>query len=47
MQQIFLEKLIVAQLLKFPAFVLEPESLLPCSQEPSIGPYTVPHESKP
>jgi hypothetical protein len=39
-----LEKLVVAQLVKLPAFIMEPEkgSLnVPFSQDPSTGPYPV------
>jgi hypothetical protein len=36
---VFLVELVVSQLLKkFPAF-MEPENSLPCSQEPTTGPY--------
>jgi len=41
-----LEKLTVNQLLKKFNF-LEPESSLPCSQEPAMGPYPEPNESSP
>jgi hypothetical protein len=35
------EKLIVTQLVKeYPAFFMEPEGSLPCSQKPTTGPYT-------
>jgi hypothetical protein len=41
-----LEKLIVTQLIKkYPAFFMEPEGSLPCSQKPAIGPYHEPAES--
>jgi hypothetical protein len=40
------EKLIVTQpLKKNPAFFMEPEGSLPCSQKPAIVPYTKPAES--
>jgi hypothetical protein len=40
------EKLIVTQLAKiYPAFFMESEGSLPCSQKPTIGPYYEPAES--
>jgi hypothetical protein len=39
-------KLIVTQLIKkYPAFFMELESSLPCSQKPATGPYPEPAES--
>jgi hypothetical protein len=32
---------------KFPNTLMEPVSLLPCSQEPSTGPYPEPDQSSP
>jgi hypothetical protein len=46
MVQDILEKLIVTQLVKQqPAFFMEPEGSLMCSQKPAIGPYPEPAES--
>jgi hypothetical protein len=40
------EKLIVTQLVKkYPAFFMEYEGSLPCSQKPATGPYPEPAES--
>jgi hypothetical protein len=40
------EKLIVTQIVKkYPAFFMEPEGSLPCSQKPATGPYPEPAES--
>jgi hypothetical protein len=42
----FFEKLTVTQFVKQePAFVMEPECSLPCSQKPATGPYPEPAES--
>jgi hypothetical protein len=44
--RIFFEKLMVTQLVKQqPAFFMEPEVSLPCSQKPATGPYSEPAES--
>jgi hypothetical protein len=44
--RIFFEKLIITQLVKhYPAFFMEPEGTLPCSQKPAIGPYSESAES--
>jgi hypothetical protein len=44
--RIFLEKLIVIQLVKkYPAFFMEPDGSLSCSQKPATGPYLKPAES--
>jgi hypothetical protein len=41
--RILFERLIVTQLIKtYPAFFMEPKSLLLCSQKPAIGPYSEP-----
>jgi hypothetical protein len=43
---IFIEKLIVTQLVEEePAFFMEPEISLPCSQKPATGPHPEPAES--
>jgi len=43
---VLLEKLIVTQLVKSsPLYFMEPESSLPCSQEPSTGTYPDSDES--
>jgi len=44
--QVIIEKLIVTQFLKkYPAFFMEPEGLLPCTQKPAIRSYSEPVES--
>jgi hypothetical protein len=43
---VLLKKLKVAQLINLPRF-MEPESSLPCSQEPATGHYPAPDESSP
>jgi hypothetical protein len=44
--RILFEKLIVTQLVnEYPAFFMEPEGSLPCSQKPVTGPYPAPAES--
>jgi hypothetical protein len=47
LRMVFLQKLVVTQLMKsFPDFIV-PESLLPCSPDPAIGPCPEPVESSP
>jgi hypothetical protein len=44
--RILFEKLIVTQVVKkYPAFFMEPEGSLSCSQKPATGPYSEPGES--
>jgi hypothetical protein len=45
-RRILFEKTIVTQLIKkYPAFLMEPEGSLQCSQKPATGPYPEPAES--
>jgi hypothetical protein len=43
--RIFFQKLLATQLVKQPAFFMEPKGSLPCSQKPTTGPYSKPDES--
>jgi hypothetical protein len=43
--RIWFEKLVVTQLIKHPAFFMEPEGSSPCSRKPATGPYPEPAES--
>jgi hypothetical protein len=44
---VHIQKLVVAQLVKSPQSISEPEGSIPCSQQPTTYPYPEPDESSP